>query len=254
MNHYCLLVPHYNHERQLLGFLPQLLSVGLPLVLVDDGSSPESLVQVRQAVAEHRQNPNNPAIHLFEMRINRGKGSAAKNGFAFVRSLGFTHAIQIDADGQHAVADIPKFIAASDAKPDALISGRPVFDASAPKARRYGRKVTDFFVALETLSLKIKDSLCGYRVYPLAQMETLMDNYFIGPRMDFDTEMIVKSVWLGVDVEFIDTAVIYPEQSVSHFHYLRDNLLLIRLHSRLLLGMLLRCPMILWRRLRGLRQ
>jgi glycosyltransferase involved in cell wall biosynthesis len=251
MNRYCLLIPHYNHERQLLGFLPQLLSVGLPLLLVDDGSSPESLAQLQAALDEHRQNSANPPVHLFAMHVNRGKGSAVKNGLVFARNLGFTHCIQIDADGQHSVADIPRFIAVSDAKPDALVSGRPVFDDSAPKARLYGRKVTDVFVALETLSLRIKDSLCGYRVYPLTQMEALLDHYYIGPRMDFDTEMMVKSVWMGVEVEFIDTAVIYPEQSVSHFHYLRDNLLLIRLHSRLLLGMLWHSPVILWRRLRG---
>lgn len=245
---YCLLIPHYNHERQFLQFLPSLMATGLPCVIVDDGSDPASLQQVEEFVARHSQ------LHLFAMQINRGKGAAIKSGFCFARALGFTHAIQIDADGQHDLSDLSAFIAASEAHSATIICGKPVFDASAPKARIYGRKVTDFWVALETFSLQVKDSLCGYRVYPLAQMEQVLDRYFLGSRMDFDTEILVKSVWAGVPLAFINTRVVYPEQSVSHFNYLRDNLMLIRLHTRLMLGMLVRFPMLLWRmvlRLRG---
>lgn len=243
---YCILIPHYNHERQLSQFLPELVATGLPCLIIDDGSSSASVQQVRELAAQY------PSVHIFEMRANRGKGAAVSAGFVCARSLGFTHAIQIDADGQHAVADIGRFIAASEARPHSLICGKPVFDASVPKERLYGRKVTDVFVALETLSLTVKDSLCGYRVYPLAEVERVIDRYYLGPRMDFDTEILVKSVWSGVALQFIDTAVVYPENSVSHFNYLRDNLVLIRLHVRLLLGMLVRLPVILWRKLRKL--
>ncbi|OZY87084.1 glycosyl transferase [Cellvibrio mixtus] len=242
---YCLLIPHYNHERQFLAFLPQLIATGLPLVIVDDGSIEQSRAQVAAAVAQHAN------AHFFALQRNRGKGSALKAGFYFARSLGFTHAIQIDADGQHDIADIAGFVQQSQAQPEAIICGKPVFDASAPKARVYGRKVTDFWVALETLSLRIKDGLCGFRVYPLAQIENLLDRYFIGNRMDVDTELLVKAVWLNIHLVFINTRVIYPEHNVSHFNYLRDNLLLIKLHSRLMLGMLVRLPMLLWQRLRG---
>jgi glycosyltransferase involved in cell wall biosynthesis len=242
---YCLLVPHYNHERQFIAFIPQLVATGLPCVVVDDGSNEESLAAIEIALSQY------PNVYLFKQGRNRGKGAAVKSGFTHARALGFTHAIQIDADGQHDVADLIHFLAASRARPEAIISGKPIFDKSAPKARVYGRKVTDVVVALETLSLKIKDGLCGYRVYPLDAMENIMDNFFIGSRMNFDTDMLVKAVWLNIPLEFINTRVIYPEQSVSHFHYLRDNLLLIRLHTRLLFGMLLRSPVLLWHRLGG---
>ncbi|WP_323813928.1 glycosyltransferase family 2 protein [Cellvibrio sp. NN19] len=242
---YCLLVPHYNHERQFIAFLPQLVAAGLPIIIVDDGSSESSRAQVEAAAKNFEQ------VYFFALQRNRGKGSACKAGFSFARSLGFTHAIQIDADGQHNVADIAEFVVRSQANPAAIICGKPVFDSSAPKARLYGRKVTDFWVAIETLSLRIKDGLCGFRVYPLASIEDVLDHYFIGNRMDFDTELLVKAVWLNTELIFINTKVIYPEQSVSHFNYLRDNLLLIKLHSRLMVGMLMRLPMILWQRLRG---
>lgn len=242
---YCLLIPHYNHERQFIAFLPQLAASGLPLVIVDDGSSDESRTQVATAAKKYS------SVHFFALQRNRGKGGAVKAGLLFARNLGFTHAIQIDADGQHNVADIEEFVRRSQQQPKAIICGKPVFDESAPKARLYGRKVTDFWVALETLSLKIKDGLCGFRVYPITQIENVLDHYFVGNRMDFDTELLVKAVWLNTELIFINTKVIYPEQSVSHFNYLRDNLLLIKLHSRLMLGMLIRLPMLLWQRLRG---
>lgn len=242
---YCLLIPHYNHERQFIAFLPQLAAAGLPIIIVDDGSSASSRAQVEAAVKRYEH------VYFFALQRNRGKGSAVKAGFSFARSLGFTHAIQIDADGQHNVDDIAEFVARSQANPAAVICGKPVFDSSAPKARLYGRKVTDFWVAIETLSLRIKDGLCGFRVYPLASMEDVLDHYFVGNRMDFDTELLVKAVWLNTELIFINTKVIYPEQSVSHFNYLRDNVLLIKLHSRLMLGMLMRLPLILWQRLRG---
>lgn len=228
-----------------MAFLPQLVASGLPLVIVDDGSSDDSRAQVAAMAQTYA------TVNFFALQRNRGKGGAVKAGLLFARSLGFTHAIQIDADGQHNVADIDEFVRRSQQQPAAIICGKPVFDASAPKSRVYGRKVTDFWVALETLSLKIKDGLCGFRVYPLTQIENVLDHYFVGNRMDFDTELLVKAVWLNTELVFINTKVIYPEQSVSHFNYLRDNLLLIRLHSRLMLGMVVRLPMLLWRRLRG---
>lgn len=244
---YCLLIPHYNHERQFIAFLPQLVASGLPCIIVDDGSSKQSLVALKAALTQYDN------VYFFAQRRNRGKGAVVKAGFVHARALGFTHAIQIDADGQHDVADLPRFIAASRASPEAIICGKPTFDDSAPKARVYGRKVTDVFVAIETLSLKIKDGLCGYRVYPLAAMENILDRFFIGSRMNFDTDMLVKAVWLNIPLTFINTRVIYPEQSVSHFNYMRDNLLLIRLHTRLLFGMLLRSPVLLWHRLGSMR-
>ncbi len=245
MPSYCLLIPHYNHADQLLRFLPALLASGLPCLVVDDGSNASNLTRLQTELT------SNPQIHLFSLAVNRGKGAALKAGFYFARQLGFTHVIQIDADGQHDTADLPHFIRTSESKPHTLICGRPQFDRSAPKARRYGRRVTDFWVALETLSFRVKDSLCGYRVYPLTQIEQVLDRYYVGSRMDFDTEILVKAVWSGVAIKFINTRVIYPPQSVSHFNYLRDNLQLIRLHTRLMLGMLLRFPMILWRSSRG---
>lgn len=241
----CLLVPHYNHERQFLEFLPKLMSLSMDCVIVDDGSDHDSVSQLEQFTADK------PGLHLVKHPHNRGKGAAVMTGMSYARALGFTHALQVDADGQHSLDNIPEFLAQSEQYPEAMICGKPIFDESAPKARLHGRKVTTAIVALETLSTKIKDGLCGFRVYPLTQMEQLIDRHYLGPRMDFDTEVLVKSVWMNIELRFIGLNVIYPEQSVSHFNYLRDNLVLIRLHTRLLFGTLLRLPWLILQRIKG---
>ncbi len=238
-NRYCLVLPHFNHVYELKVFLPQILSLKLPCIVVDDGSNEEEVAELTALVSEHSD------ITLIKHVHNRGKGAAVMTAAVYARTLGMTHIIQIDADGQHNSEDVLGFIDASRLAPNTIICGRPVFDSSAPKARVYGRKVTDFWVAIETLSLKIKDSLCGFRVYPLNQMEFLCDHYYLGPRMDFDTEILVKAAWCNTQLKFIDTEVQYIEEGRSHFRYIRDNLVLIRLHVRLMFGMVIRLPILI---------
>jgi len=236
---YCLAVPHYNHFQSFEAFLPKLESLGLACIVVDDGSDQEQLKKLEELLS------NNPEITLLKHGYNRGKGAAILTVAHAARQAGHTHIIQIDADGQHNIDDVQKLISHSETNPHKIVSGAPYFDESAPKARVYGRKVTSFWVALETLSFDIKDSLCGFRVYPLKEFEIVFDNYNIGKRMTFDTDILVKSHWEGIKTDFIDTKVIYIENNVSHFHYMRDNLLLIKLHTKLMLGMLIRIPKII---------
>ena len=235
---FCLLIPHYNHHEQLIRFLPLVAAQNLPCIIVDDGSHQQSMAELRAVLVQF------PAMTLVPMPNNRGKGRAIKTGMAWAACHGFTHVIQIDADGQHHVDDIPRFIALAQAQPDALISGRPTFDQSAPAVRRHGRKITSAICMLETFSTAIRDGLCGFRVYPVSSFEKVQDRYYLGNRMDFDTEILVKSVWSGIPLQYLDTPVIYPEDNISHFNYLRDNLILIKLHTRLLLT----APFYFWRR------
>lgn len=239
---YCFVIPHFNHHLAFANFLPILSSLSMPCVIVDDGSDPDSVAVVEDLIKDYDN------IYFLKHAFNRGKGAAVFTGAYYARTLGFTHIIQIDADGQHDINDVAGFVEYSRAHPDAIVSGKPYFDESAPKLRVYGRRVTDLWVALETLSFEIKDGLCGFRIYPLSQVEKILDKYHIGIRMDFDTEMLVKAVWADVPLHFMPTKVIYPENSVSHFHYCRDNFLLIALHVRLILGMLWRSPVLLFRR------
>lgn len=239
---YCFVIPHYNHFSQFELFLPKLIATKFPIYVIDDGSDAEQLQQLRLLVSDKE------TCRLVELGQNRGKGAAVMVGFNLASADGFSHAIQIDADGQHNLGDLDSLIAVSKSSPTAIVSGRPTFDEDAPKVRVYGRRVTDIWTALETLSLRIEDALCGFRVYPLAEIARVTDTYHIGSRMDFDTDILVKAVWSELPIRFVETRVVYIDGGISHFRYLSDNLRLIGLHVRLIFGMLQHLPVLLWQR------
>jgi glycosyltransferase involved in cell wall biosynthesis len=239
----CAVIPVYNHERAVGRVLAAVRAAGLPCILVDDGSGPECAAELRRLVAV------TPETALLALAPNRGKGEAVIAGFRAAAARGYTHALQIDADGQHALADIPRFVAEARAQPLALICGRPVFDASMPRMRRYGRYLTHVLVWLDTLSFSIPDSLCGFRIYPLAPVLRLLAEEHVGARMEFDVEILVRLYWRHLPLVWIPTRVTYPLDGVSHFRLLRDNVRMVALQTRLVLGMLLRLPRLLRRKL-----
>ena len=241
----CFLVPIYNHWRTIRGLVERLVVHGLPLFVVDDGSSIETQNELA-ALAK-----NFPLVRLHRLSQNGGKGAAVMHGMREALLAGFSHALQIDADGQHDTNDVPRFFALGAANPDALICGQPAYDASVPKGRLYGRYVTHFWVCVETLSLSITDSMCGFRLYPLVATCALINKVQIPTRMEFDIEVMVRLVWAGLTLKTVDTRVIYPEGGISHFDMLRDNLCISKMHTRLCFGMLLRLPMLLSRKLFG---
>ncbi len=242
----CVVIPVYNHERAIGAVVEDLRVHALPVILVDDGSSPEC-----RAVLEELATRESSWVCLVKLPENLGKGGAVSAGLREANTRGFTHAVQIDADGQHRIADLPRFLQTSADHPDAVISGQPVFDASVPKGRLYGRYLTHIWVWINTLSFDIKDSMCGYRVYPLARVVALIDRARIGQRMDFDVELLVRLHWAGVEIRQIPTPVTYPSDGVSHFEMFNDNARLTWMQTRLFFGMVLRTPVIFWRKLFG---
>jgi glycosyltransferase involved in cell wall biosynthesis len=240
---YCLLVPHYNHHEQLARFLPGLIAAGLPILIVDDGSCAKSVVALKAMTANH------DGVELLLLAENSGKGVAVMEGIARAAELGYSHAVQIDADGQHCAADISKLLAASSQNPAALVSGLPLFGDDIPLARLRGRKLSLWLVRFETLSMSIEDAMCGFRVYPCAAMLSLHRRWPVGSRMQFDLEVLVRWIWAGKPIHFVPTAVQYPVQGLSHFRMVADNLRIGFMHARLIVGMLLLAPWLLIRKL-----
>ncbi|MCG9543318.1 glycosyltransferase family 2 protein [Vibrio sp. Isolate33] len=236
----CFLIPCFNHGATMPAVVSSLHHFELPIIIVDDGSE----LTTKQFLAPLAENSN---VTLVTLEQNQGKGGAVKAGIKKAQQLGFSHAIQIDADGQHDLESLPVLIEASQAKPQRLISGQPVYDESVPKARLYGRYATHIWVWIETLSLSIKDSMCGFRAYPINQTQTVLSKYDVGSRMDFDIEILVRLYWEGCDIDFVETRVIYPENGISHFDALWDNVKISWMHTRLFLGMLPRAPKLIAR-------
>lgn len=237
-------VPVYNHERAVPAVAVALRAHGLPLVLVDDGSSEICRTALDKLARDL-------GAHLVRRPVNGGKGAAVIAGLRKARELGFSHVLQVDADGQHDLGDVPQFLERARREPDAVICGRPLFDDSVPRVRLVSRYITHVLVWLQTLSFtQVRDSMCGFRLYPVRTVLEVVEHDGAGTRMDFDIEVLVKMAWRGNVLHWIDTRVSYPTDGISHYRLLIDNLWVAGMHARLLAGMLWRAPMLLWRRIR----
>ena len=235
-----IVIPIYNHKDAIGNTVAHLAVHGLPIFIVDDGSD-----AVTQAVLAALAQQYASQVTLLRLPQNGGKGAAVMAGLRAAHTAGYTHALQIDADGQHDAADVPRFLAAAAASPDAVILGRPVYDESVPKARLYGRYITHVWVWIETLSFDIRDSMCGFRIYPLALACKLIDDVALPTRMDFDIEILVRLHWRRARIVTLPTRVTYEPGGLSHFDVLWDNVRISKSHTRLVAGMLVRLPLLL---------
>jgi len=238
----CVVIPVYDHAHAIAVVVESVRTQGFPVLLVDDGSHEACARELQRLAAL-------PGVSLIRHPVNRGKGAAVCTGLFAAQAQGFTHAVQIDADGQHTLADVRRFVEESRAYPESVICGRPVFDDSIPRSRYYGRYLTHGMVWLETLSFEILDSMCGFRVYPLKSTIELLRTNSVGARMDFDTEILVRLYWRAVRTRWLSTRVSYPLDGVSHFRLFFDNARMTGLHIRLTAGMLLRLPLLIGRKL-----
>ncbi|MBU2892002.1 glycosyltransferase family 2 protein [Colwellia sp. D2M02] len=241
---YCFIIPNYNHIHKFSSFINKLIQYKLPIIVINDGSDTNTELALRTLATEQ------PSITLLHHQRNLGKGAAVQTGLSYAYQQGFSHALQVDADGQHDLNDIDTFINLSKASPLTLISGTPMYDESIPKHRYFARYITHVWVYIETLSLQVKDSMCGFRVYPLAAYNILSDKVALGNRMDFDTEVLVRLYWQNCPITFVPTKVIYPEDGSSHFRPLEDNIRISWMHTRLFFGMLIRSPALLYKNIK----
>jgi glycosyltransferase involved in cell wall biosynthesis len=236
----CALIPIFDHGATIEKVVSEL-PPDLSCLIVDDGSA-EATREALQRVITARAN-----ARVIRRDHNGGKGAALKTGYEAARAHGFTHVVQLDADGQHNASDVPRFVAAMLAHPNALVLGVPEFDASAPLARICARQLSRGLVWLACLSRVVPDPLCGFRGVPLAPALAVIASARTGDWMDFEPDLAVRMVWHGTAIATVPTRVIYPEGGISHFSVARDYPRLASLYARLLGGMLWRAPELLSR-------
>ncbi len=226
MSRFCVIIPTFDNPATLANVVESARRHVDHVIVVDDGSGAEA-----RSIAEDLARRGRAEVRLRSR--NGGKGAAVKTGFEAAQGAGMTHAIQIDADGQHDADDLPRFIEASRRAPSALVLGAPLFDASAPASRLWGRKISIFWCMVETASRTIGDPLCGYRVYPI---DAAVKAAARGTAMEFDPEIAVRLVWNGVPVVHVPTRVRYlgaEQGGVSHYRTLRDTLRISWMHASL---------------------
>ncbi len=240
-----VLIPSYNTGEQVYATVRAARAQWTPVWVVVDGST-DGTAEGLQALARQ-----DPGLRVWVLPQNGGKGSAVWHGLQQAQAAGYTHALAMDSDGQHPADLIPAFMQTSLARPDTMVLGRPIFDASAPLLRVRGRRVSNWWTKLETLGAGVADSLYGFRVYPVDALAAVMKNQPWMRRFDFDTEAVVRLAWRGIKPVNLDAPVKYlraDEGGVSHFRYGRDNVLLSWMHTRLMVEFVLRLPALLWRK------
>jgi glycosyltransferase involved in cell wall biosynthesis len=242
-----VLIPSYNTGPKVLETVADARRFWEPVWVVVDGST-DGTAEALKALADR-----DAGLKVFVLPRNEGKGAAVLHGLCNAATAGYTHVLTMDADGQHPPDRIPAFMDVSLARPDAMILGLPVFDASAPAIRLRGRKISNALANVQTLWQGIGDALFGFRVYPIVPLRDIMQRSHWMRRFDFDPEAAVRLCWRGVVPINEPAPVKYlraEEGGVSHFNYVRDNILLTGMNLRLLAGFVLRLPLLLWRKSR----
>lgn len=242
-----VLIPSYNPGGKVIETVKAARRFWDPVWVVVDGSNDGSAESLQGMAA------GDQGLSIIVLPKNGGKGAAVLHGLDLAAECGYTHALTMDSDGQHPPELIPEFMAASMRDPKCMILGRPTFDSNAPALRVNGRRVSNWWANLETLWAGIGDSLFGFRVYPIADLRCVMHRQRFMRRFDFDPEAAVRLSWRGIKPVNLPAPVRYftlVEGGISHFRYLRDNVLLTWMHTRLFFGFLLRLPLLLVRKVR----
>lgn len=242
-----VLIPSYNPGSKVYATVREARQYWNPVWVVVDGSTDGSTDVLLKMAKE------DAGLHVIVLPENKGKGAAVLHGLEEAKKFGYSHVLTMDSDGQHPAERIPVFMAESISHPEAMILGLPVFDASAPSLRVKGRQVSNWWANLETLWAGIGDSLFGFRVYPVDALRMVMHGQVWMRHFDFDPEAVVRLCWRGIRPINLKAPVRYfstEEGGVSHFRYLRDNVLLTWMHTRLFIGFLFRLPVLVMMRLR----
>jgi glycosyltransferase involved in cell wall biosynthesis len=238
-----ILIPSYNTGPRLLSTVEEALRHWHPVWVVIDGSTDGSAQALAPLAVRE------PALHLIQRPCNGGKGAAVLTGVEAALAEGFTHVLVMDSDGQHPASHIAPFMDVSRRAPDALVLGLPIFGPEAPFERLQGRKLSVALAHFQTFSRAIGDPLFGFRVYPAAPLRAALLQTRAARGFDFDPEIAVRMVWDGVPTLNLPAPCRYLSKAdggVSHFNYLRDNLKMVWLHTRLLSQLLLwRWPAVL---------
>lgn len=237
---YCFLIPVYNHAMLLEQTIPSFLAFGMPLIIVDDGSNQENKAILKRIADSHQ------GIVLITNTKNSGKGVAIKQGIDYCKQHAIDFAFQVDADNQHSLAAVPAFINRSKAQNTIkhAIIGYPVYDNTVPTIRKDARKISNFFVSVTTLTPNVRDSLCGFRIYPVVETWKIYRNPFISKRMPIDMELLTRLYWMGDTIIYMPVDVTYPKDGSSHYKAFRDTVILSAKHALLCCEMLFRFPIV----------
>lgn len=245
-----ILIPVYNHGKACMSVVdsiaPFCREQNATIILVDDGNGAETKSCLSDIRASHGS-----LVELVVNEKNGGKGVAFRNGVFRAQELGVTHVLQMDADGQHDSSRCGFFFGRAEQNPGAMVCGYPEYDETAPSHRKNAHAFANAWCHIVTWRRGIKDSLCGFRVYPVEETCAFLRRGHVDSRMGFDIDILVKLIWRGVPFEFHPVRVTYPQDGISNFRAFRDNVRISWVFTKCCCGMIARSPLLLWRKIRG---
>ena len=245
-----ILIPVYNHGKACIGVVDSIAEYcrenDAKIILVDDGNKSDTKECLCQIANKHKD-----LVVLLALAENKGKGEAFRIGLLKAKELGFTHVLQLDADGQHDSSRLSFFFDRAKENPDALICGYPEYDESAPQHRKGAHRFANWWCAVVTWEKGIVDSLCGFRVYPVKETAKLVRQKSLDKRMGFDIDILIRLIWRGVPFEFYGVKVTYPVDGISNFRAFRDNVRISWVFTKFFFGMCVRIPLFVWRKIRS---
>ena len=241
---YGFVVPVYNHGATLEYVVKQLTEYGFPIIVVDDGNDEVNKKFISEVAQKYSQ------VVVVTRKKNGGKGKAMSDGVRKAYEMGLSHILQIDSDGQHDAGRIGHFLEVSTKNPEAVICGYPEYDETAPAKRVNGRKIANAWIHFVTLSNEIRDAMIGFRVYPVAPYYKLISGpVILDGRMGYDIDILVHLSWKGVKIVSESVKVNYPIDGVSNFRMVRDNVRISFTYARLVIGMIVRLPILIFRKI-----
>ena len=239
-------IPVYNHGSTLEFVVSNLDKYNFPMIVVDDGNDLKNKEYISQVAKKFS------SVTVVTLKKNSGKGKAMGFGIREAEKMGITHVLQIDSDGQHDAERVGYFIEKSKQNPEALICGYPEYDDNAPKKRVNGRKIANGWVHIVTLSNQIKDALIGFRIYPVKPYIQILNHAIIDSRMGYDTDILVHFSWKNIPIINEAVKVSYPKDGISNFRMFEDNIRIALTYTRLCVGMIIRLPVLLFRKIKNL--
>ena len=224
----CVIIPTYNNAGTIAQVISDVAVYCKDVIVVNDGSTDETAVILKRLSIP---------ITLISYPQNKGKGHALVKGFHKAKALGFSHAITIDADGQHFAADIPLFINKMEENPEAIIVGcRNLTEKNMPRQNTFANRFSNFWFRLQT-GINLPDTQSGFRLYNLKALRQLS---LITSRYEAELELLVFAAWAGCPISSVNVRVYYPptEERVSHFRPVYDFFRISVLNTILCVGAL----------------
>lgn len=241
---YGFVVPVYNHGSTLEYVVKQLSEYNFPIIVVDDGNDEVN----KKFISEVEQKYSK--VVVVTRKKNGGKGKAMSDGVRKAYEMGLSHILQIDSDGQHDTGRVGHFLEVSKSNPEAVICGYPEYDENAPAKRVNGRKIANAWIHFVTLSKEIKDAMIGFRIYPVQPYYKLLKSHAIlDGRMGYDIDILVRLSWAGIKIISESVKISYPIDGVSNFKMVRDNIRISCTYARLVIGMIVRLPILIFRKI-----